>query len=132
MAYQIDFYAMGTTIQVTLDGESKAAADALRQAPVWFEEWEECFSRFRATSELSQFNQSAGKLFRFSEAFWQVLQISLESEKRTGGMVTPAILAPLEAAGYVHSFQPNTIFPYEITKFSGDISIPFRSDHLVS
>jgi FAD:protein FMN transferase len=113
MAFQIEFYAMGTAIQVTLDGQTPSGAEALRQVPLWFEEWEQCFSRFRPTSELSRFNRSAGKLFQFSELFWQVLLLSLKAEKQTNGMVTPAVLNPLLAAGYLTSFQPGSSFQME-------------------
>ncbi len=79
----------------------------LEQVPGWFEEWEQVLSRFRPDSELNQLNQSAGKPFNASPILWKVYQAALEAEQRSGGLVNPTLLAALEQAGYVHSFEPS-------------------------
>jgi FAD:protein FMN transferase len=109
MAYQIEFKAMGTQILAILDAPA-SDTEILTQVPFWFEEWEAILSRFRPQSELNTLNRSQGKAFRMSQTGWEVLQLSLEMEKESGGLVSPAILQALEAAGYDRNFewlQPN-------------------------
>jgi FAD:protein FMN transferase len=104
MAYQIEFKAMGTQILAILDA-SAVDSEILKQVPIWFEEWENILSRFRPQSELNALNHSQGKAFRMSQTGWEVLQLSLEMEKESGGLVSPAVLQALEAAGYDRNFE---------------------------
>jgi FAD:protein FMN transferase len=104
MAYQIEFKAMGTQILAILDA-SASDAEILKQVPFWFEEWENILSRFRPQSELNALNHSQGKAFRMSQTGWEVLHLSLEMEKESEGLVSPAILQALEAAGYDRNFE---------------------------
>lgn len=104
MAYQIEFHAMGTQILVDLDS-SEPDASVLKQVPVWFEAWEQTLSRFRPDSELNQFNQSSGKPFKMSQTCWEVMELSIQVENETEGLVTPTILQSLEMAGYDRSFD---------------------------
>ena len=40
-----------------------------------------------------------------SPAFWQVVDLALQAERETDGLVTPLLLDALEAAGYDRSFD---------------------------
>ncbi len=104
MINKLEFKAMGCHMLAALDLCEERLAE-LEQVPSWFEAWEQSLSRFRETSELSQLNQSAGTPFHVSEMFWDVLQHALASERRSLGLVTPAVLDALMLAGYDRSFK---------------------------
>jgi thiamine biosynthesis lipoprotein len=76
-----------------------------QKAQMWFEDWEQSFSRFRLTSELSEINRHPGYPVKVSDAFYKVMTTALDAEVRTNGLVTPAILNALEYAGYTTSFE---------------------------
>lgn len=101
---QKEFRAMGCRITVWLDSDTLEAQTVLNKVPDWFEEWEQSLSRFRENSELCQVNQSPGIRQSVSGTYWQVLQTAFEMEQSSGGLVTPAVLNSLEAAGYDHNF----------------------------
>jgi len=103
--YKIRFRAMGSAIEALIDSETEQAHKLLLQVPVWFEEWEQHLSRFRWESELSKLNRSQGEAVPVSPVFWDVLQIALEGAEDSNGLVTPAVLDALEAAGYDRSFE---------------------------
>lgn len=99
------FHAMGSQIMVAQDGTPAAFADTQKAVESWFEEWEQTFSRFRLTSELSEVNRHTGTFQSVSGTFWEVLKVALHMEKITDGLVTPLILNALEEAGYTRSFD---------------------------
>jgi len=99
------FRAMGSKILIAMDTDEKTMEDAAFEAAGWFEEWEQTFSRFRITSELSEVNQHAGETIQVSSNFWHVLELALALEKTTDGLVTPTKLNALEEAGYAVSFE---------------------------
>lgn len=103
MNHKIEFKAMGC--KTTAIVESKNEPELLQMVPLWFEEWEQCLSRFRPTSELNRLNQAAGWPVQVSETLWQVFQAALEAEKNSSGLVTPTVLRALLAAGYDRSFE---------------------------
>jgi thiamine biosynthesis lipoprotein len=76
----------------------------LRQVPGWFEGWEQCLSRFRANSELSQLNADAGFWIPLSETLWSVLTVALEAARQSEGVVTPTLLDAVKATGYTQDF----------------------------
>src|SRR3954470_20736688 len=86
----LEFRAMGSHMMALLDTGAPFAGEALAQVPVWFEGWEQQLSRFRADSELSLLNNSAGRAVQVSPELWEVLQLALEAAEDTGGLVTPA------------------------------------------
>ena len=94
---------MGCQMLAVID--SAVAVDELFRVPAWFETWEQSFSRFRADSELSRLNRNAGKPTPVSDPMWQVLQASLNAARQSDGLVTPALLAALESAGYDRTFE---------------------------
>lgn len=108
MLNHLEFRAMGCRMMAALDVESPHAMRRLEQVPAWFEAWEGCFSRFRESSELSQLNRSDGRPVRVSGEMWNVLQLSIETARRSDGLVTPSLLAELESAGYDRTFESLT------------------------
>lgn len=99
------FRAMGCDIAAFLDAESRLARLALKRVPLWFESWEQSFSRFRPESELSRLNASPETLFAVSDGLWEVLGCAVEAARWTGGLVTPAVLPLVEEAGYDRSLE---------------------------
>ncbi len=99
-----DFRAMGCEMLALLDSDTLLAREALLQVPGWFEEWEASLSRFRQESELSMLNRAAGKPFVLSETMWQVIQAATRAAQDSNGLVTPTLLAAVQAAGYDRSF----------------------------
>ena len=102
---RIEFRAMGCAMLAAVDSEAAHAADQLAQAPRWFEEWEQCLSRFRPDSELSLLNASAAQATPVSMDLWEVVQAALHAASATEGLVTPTLLPALEAAGYDRTFE---------------------------
>jgi thiamine biosynthesis lipoprotein len=105
MIKKITFTAMGSQMMAALEVDPEQAEIILPQVPQWIEEWEQSLSRFRPDSELSRLNRSQGKMIRVSETFWDVLNLSLQTEHTSQGLVTPAVLNALEAAGYSKDFD---------------------------
>jgi thiamine biosynthesis lipoprotein len=105
MIHKTQFRAMGSQIVAGLDSQSRRAAEKLAQVPIWFEEWESALSRFREESELSRINRMAGTEISVSPVFWQVFQLALETESKSGGLVSPLVLDALLHAGYTQSFE---------------------------
>jgi FAD:protein FMN transferase len=99
------FRAMGCSMSVVVDSDRHDVEAALTQVPSWFAEWEACLSRFRADSELSQLNRSAGYWFTPTQTLWDVLQAARAGVTLSGGLVTPTIAAALELAGYDQPFD---------------------------
>lgn len=105
MIYRIDFKAMGCHMLAMLDTLSPEAPELLRQVPVWFEEWEQSLSRFRAESELNRLNRSAGWPVPVSQPLWDVFLAAVEAEAASEGLVRASIMEALLAAGYDRSFD---------------------------
>jgi thiamine biosynthesis lipoprotein len=94
---------MGSKILAVLDADEPAPL--FDDVPAWFEEWEQILSRFRLDSELSRLNATAGVAQEVSDCLWQVLQVALEAEDLTDGLVNPLVLEALVQAGYDRSFD---------------------------
>ncbi len=108
--FTVQFQAMGCTIQAWLNVPNAHRAGVLREVPLWFEGWEERFSRFRSTSELCALNASAGEWFAASAELCEVLWSALDMAALTGGLFNPLVLPALEAAGYTRSFTAADTF----------------------
>ncbi|MBL8056453.1 MAG: FAD:protein FMN transferase, partial [Anaerolineales bacterium] len=80
-------------------------AEALAQVPGWFADWEQHLSRFRADSELMRLNGAGGRPQPVSAVLWEVLAAAVDAYQRSDGLVSPTLLAALEAAGYDQSFD---------------------------
>lgn len=96
---------MGSKILIAMDTEELRLMDEALKAREWFEEWEESLSRFRLTSELSQFNRHAGIPQKVSGPFFEVASMSLKVSRETNGLINPLILNALQAAGYTEDFE---------------------------
>ena len=105
MMHTYTFHAMGSKILIAMDTDAATLYQAGLEAASWFEEWEQHFSRFRLTSELSELNLHTGEFWQVSPIFWRVVKLALEVETKTDGLVTPAVLNALEEAGYTVSFE---------------------------
>jgi len=94
--------AMGTELAVVLpDGRADLAGGVWRL----FAHWEAALSRFRADSELSRLNRSAGRPFAASALLFDVVATAVAAAEATGGLYDPTILHALVAAGYDRSFD---------------------------
>ena len=101
----LEFRAMGCRMLAALDSDDERAVEALAEVPTWFEEWEDRLSRFRPESELNQLNHATDRAVCVSDVLWQVFQRSLDAARASAGLVTPAVLDALQAAGYDTSFD---------------------------
>ncbi|GAB4206043.1 MAG: FAD:protein FMN transferase [Roseiflexaceae bacterium] len=101
----VSFRAMGCQISALIDADGPRAARLLAQVPVWFDQWERRLSRFRPDSELMRLNQRQGRVVRVSRTLWEVLRQAQRAQRLTAGLVTPALLDALVAAGYDRSFD---------------------------
>lgn len=104
MIRTLNFRAMGCQMLAAVDTPAANGRDRLARVPAWFEAWEQALSRFREDSELNRLNRSAGVETPVSETLWSVFAAAREAEQRSGGLVTPAVLDALLAAGYDRSF----------------------------
>ncbi len=101
---RLEFRAMGCQMLAVIDDEGEDIIAALQQVPEWFAEWEQCLSRFRTDSELSQLNGDAGFWMPLSEVLWAVLITAIDVAQQSGGIVTPTLLDAVKAAGYTQDF----------------------------
>jgi thiamine biosynthesis lipoprotein len=102
---QLEFRAMGCQMLAALDRDDDGARKALAQVPNWFAEWEASLSRFRDDSELGALNRADGQPMQVSETMWQVLEAAFAAARASDGLVTPALLDAVQAAGYDRSFE---------------------------
>lgn len=102
---RIDFYAMGSHMSASLDGESDEARQGLSRVPNWFEVWEAKLSRFRPDSELSVVNRNGAGWQRLSDLLFEHLDLALQAARYSDGLFDPSVLAALESLGYDRSFD---------------------------
>lgn len=98
------FPAMGTQCEVTVD--AVAGADALADLGIRrVALLEDCWSRFRPTSELSRLNARAGQgPVRVSEDIRTLVRTMRSAWERTGGRCDPTVLTAVHASGYDADF----------------------------
>jgi FAD:protein FMN transferase len=94
------FEAMGTDIELLLDGEPAGFFEAVKAE---FERLEALLSRFRPDSELSRLN-AAGAVDAGPDLL-AVTQAALAARRRSGGRFDPTVHEALVAAGYDRSFE---------------------------
>jgi thiamine biosynthesis lipoprotein len=104
MMYEIRFRAMGSHIFAAIDSQEAEAEAALELVPLWFENWEQTFSRFRQDSELNRVNNADAPI-QPSNLFWQMLIAANQAYELSAGIVSPIVLSALETAGYDRSFD---------------------------
>ena len=100
---QIEFRAMNCQMLAVVGAPHGDAL--LAQVPQWFEQWEQSFSRFRPTSELSQLNAQSGNWAHVSAELFALIEAARWGAAYSEGLVSPLILNALEQAGYDRSFE---------------------------
>jgi thiamine biosynthesis lipoprotein len=95
-------------VDVVVGGAGERELDAVRRL---FDLWEDVFSRFRPTSELSRVNRTQSDVVLVSELFAHGLRAALNAAARTDGLVDPTLGASLVAAGYDRDFDRLTDDP---------------------
>ena len=94
--------AMGSTAHVVLgDAPAGLASWALDE----IERLEQCWSRFRADSELEALHARAGEWVAVSPAMLLALTCADDLNRSTGGLFDPTIRDALERAGYDRTFE---------------------------
>ena len=123
------FHAMGSKILIAIDTNDTRIMEEVFKARDWFEEWEESLSRFRLSSELSQFNRRSGIPVKVSETFFEVASLAQNANRYTNGMISPLMLNALEVAGYTDSFEElinrSDVLPKQI-----NLSLPIEEQML--
>ena len=100
-----EFRAMGTDVRLMASAGQPGFARAARAVERVFEQEERRFSRFRANSELSIVNGSAGRWTEVSGGSAALVAFALEAAARTRGRFDPTVLPALVAAGYDRDFD---------------------------
>ena len=93
---------MDSEILVILPAAQAAHAE---QVHALFAGWEARLSRFRADSDLSRLNASAGRPIETRDPLTHVLRRALRAAAATGGVFDPTLGRDLRDAGYARSFQ---------------------------
>ncbi len=101
----LTFRAMNTDVTVAAREHEAVIAERVRAI---FEAAEQRFSRFLATSELSQLNRARGPFHASAELF-QTLVRARAYVEQTHGLFEPAIGSALVALGYDRSFAPGLL-----------------------
>lgn len=90
---------------VDLFDRGPAAESRLARCESWLHAFEARFSRFLSTSELTRLNLAAGEWTRISPTLFELLRLSLDLARCSGGLFDPTVLRSLEGAGYDRSFD---------------------------
>jgi thiamine biosynthesis lipoprotein len=114
IAGRLAFRAMASEIAVTVEPNTLSLA-ALADTPHWFADWATRLSRFHQGSELSALNRAAGTAMAVSEVLWTALRAAVAAAEATDGLITPALLGAMQAAGYDQSFEQLTDGPTTCT-----------------
>lgn len=96
--------ALGTDVEFRLVTSKKDIVEE-QFSTLWetVSKFEQRFSRFRHDSELSQFNQQAGRATPVSQQFKEMLLTVKKFSTMTEGHFNPFVLPDLQRAGYIHS-----------------------------
>ncbi len=94
------FRAMGTDVELLLDGEPRGAFDEVEKE---FERLEAVMSRFRPESELSRLNRH-GRIEAGPDLL-RVVTLALDARVATGGLFDPTVHDAVVAAGYDRTFD---------------------------
>ena len=97
------FRAMGTDCELIVYGSG--ADELVSMGAHRVELLEQCWSRFRSTSELTHLNSLAGTgPVSVSEDLLTLVDIMLEAWKATGGLFDPTVIESMNALGYDRDF----------------------------
>lgn len=95
---------LGTDIVITIN-DAKHVDDAVF-VKIWsmIKNFENQFSRFKTTSEITKVNAAPGTLVKVSDEFIAVLQSAISHSKLTSGIYNPLLLGNVQNAGYKGSW----------------------------
>lgn len=98
--------ALGTKLELQITSPNKSSADKVFIS-LWkkVENFQNQFSRFLTSSELTIFNTKAGNKVKVSKEFHEVLEKSKELAIVSDGLFNPFILPSLNKIGYITSFN---------------------------
>ncbi|MGZ5978951.1 MAG: FAD:protein FMN transferase [Isosphaeraceae bacterium] len=123
---------MGTEIRVFVGGrhdpglpEPDAVLAVIEEQ---LAEFERRLSRFRPESELSRFNRDEREEVPTSALLREGVRAGIWAADRTGGLVDPTLLAPLEAAGYATSRSGSQSAPLADALAAAPARRPARPD----
>src|SRR5665213_543385 len=104
--YQNQYQALGSIVYVTLvsDMGSVYVHTLLDSISKQITNFENQFSRFLETSELTAFNNQAGSKVQSSQTFLKLLKKCKELSVKADGLYNPFILPALQRAGYINSW----------------------------
>lgn len=100
-----EFTAMNTSILLAAEGETSRVSLGFSAVERQVRNYEERFTRFQESSELSALNRSSGEWFMATPALYSILTLAEELYTTTGGLFNPGILSALEQAGYDRSMD---------------------------
>ncbi len=95
--------AMGSTVELVVGGATDAEALAA-WAMDEIERLEQCWSRFRADSELMRLNDRSGEWVDVSPTLAEALRSATQWWRDTGGAFDPTVIEALERWGYSKDF----------------------------
>ena len=102
------FESMGSEARLILDTPARAAT-----ARRFLEQFEAALSRFRPDSELCRLNADPGAAPAAGPLLRTAVRAGLWAAERTGGLVDPTLVGPLEAAGYAGDRRAPELTPAE-------------------
>ena len=104
--YMQSAQALGTKLELQIAAPDKSSAEKLFII-LWqkVENFQNKFSRFLTTSELTIFNSKAGKKVKVSKEFHDILKKTKELAIASDGLFNPFILPSLNRVGYITSFS---------------------------
>jgi thiamine biosynthesis lipoprotein len=98
--HDVEFPSMGSHARLLVDAPKPGIVTQLRD---FLAAYEARLSRFRPDSELCALNAALTPEVRASALLRRAVAAARWAAERTGGLVDPTLLAPLEAAGYAAS-----------------------------
>ena len=118
--YQQQYQALGSSVLITLvtDRSIDKVDIIFTKIRQHINQFECRFSRFLLSSELTQFNLSAGKKTAVSQPFRKMLESCIKLSKQTSGLFNPFILPALQEAGYLGSWNDG----YKLSNLKMDYS----------
>lgn len=124
---------LGSEVTLTAIGDTSRPIPLLLENLVsQIQTFEQRFSRFLPTSELSHVNARAGKKTEISKQFADMLRCACLFHQTTNGLYNPLLLPDLQKAGYIGSWpNPQTIIPsldYRQRRTASPESLRFGDD----
>lgn len=108
--------ALGTEVELRIGVENQASADSIfKQLWLKTEKFQNQFSRFLSSSEVSKLNANHGHNTEISESFVRLLKKATELSVLTNGIFNPFCLPLVQKAGYIKSLDslnPQTPIDY--------------------